>query len=522
MTDDRKRKTKNESLSSEPVVRHPSSVNSQRPSDPMTPPPKLWGGRFMGSTDELVQRLNNSLVFDARLWREDIAGSIAHATMLGEQGIIPETDSALIVKGLYELEAELESGKLEFDPSQEDVHSAVEALLREKVGPVAGKLHTARSRNDQVATDTRLYLRGVINEIVGLLGSFQGTLVDLAESHLSTPTTEDEDEIEDQDDPQRPTPNAPTILPGYTHLQHAQPVLLSHHLLAYFWMLQRDRERLRDCYKRVNRLPLGAGALAGTSFPIDRERVAELLGFDGICENSMDAVSDRDFAVEFLAAASILMMHCSRLAEELIIWNSPEFGFVELDDSVTTGSSIMPQKKNPDVAELARGKTGRVYGNLMALLTTMKGLPLSYNKDMQEDKEPLFDTIDTLLTVLPPLEKTLKTARFRADRMAESLRGDFSTATDLADHLVLRGVPFREAHHLVGRLVRECIDSGIGLEELDAEALERLIPGGGSDALEVLSVHSSVSARSARGGTAPEAVRAQIDRAREVILVKME
>ena len=484
-----------------PNARTPERPDSPPSTHPPIHPPKLWGGRFSGATDELVERLNNSLSFDARMWREDIAGSIAHSTMLGEQGIIPAGDSPAIVEGLRAIESGLESGELSLDPSQEDIHSAIETLLRERIGVAAGKLHTARSRNDQVATDTRLYLRGVIGKVDALLAGFQRTLADLAEQELTGIS-------QSAGTPERL--NA-TVLPGYTHLQHAQPVLLSHHLLAYFWMFQRDRERLADCRKRVNHLPLGAGALAGTSFPINRERVAELLGFDGICENSLDAVSDRDFALEFLAAASILMMHCSRLAEELILWNSPEFRFVELDDSVTTGSSIMPQKKNPDVAELARGKTGRVYGNLMALLTVMKGLPLAYNKDMQEDKEPLFDTIDTLLVLLPPFEKTLRTARFRRERMAESLIGDFSTATDLADHLVRSGMTFRDAHHAVGTIVRQCIERGIGLEDLDAADLESLIPGAGADAVSVLRIEQSVQSRSARGGTAVEAVRAQLD-----------
>jgi argininosuccinate lyase len=455
--------------------------------------PKLWGGRFEGSTDALVERLNNSLPFDARLWKHDIVGSIAHATMLGEQGIIPTDDAAQIVQSLQEISSQLESGEMEFDPSSEDIHSAVESLLREKLGPVAGKLHTARSRNDQVATDTRLYLRDAITDVSSALFSFQNTLVRLAEQEMET------------------------ILSGYTHLQHAQPVLLSHHLLAYFWMFQRDRERLTDCSKRLNLLPLGAGALAGTSFPINRERVAELLGFDGVIENSLDAVSDRDFALEFLAAASILMMHVSRLAEEIILWNSPEFGYVELDDSVTTGSSIMPQKKNPDVAELARGKAGRVFGDLFALLTVMKGLPLAYNKDMQEDKEPLFDTVDTLITLLPPFEKTLATAKFQRERMAAALRGDFSTATDLADLLVRKGMPFRDAHHVVGRIVRHCIENKIGLEDLSTNDLTGFAPEFGTEAGEVATIQASVSARKARGGTAPEAVREQLERARKLI-----
>jgi argininosuccinate lyase len=442
-----------------------------------------------------VERLNNSLPFDRRLWRQDIAGSIAHATMLGEADIIPPEDARAIVAGLEEIRDGLAEGTVALDASQEDIHSAVESLLRQRIGPVAGKLHTARSRNDQVATDARLYLRDSILQIIDRLRSFQQTLVRRAAEELEVGT----------------------VLSGYTHLQHAQPVLLAHHLLAYFWMLQRDIDRLEDARRRTNVLPLGAGALAGTSFPIRRERVAELLGFDGVAENSLDAVSDRDFALEFLAAASILMVHLSRLAEEVILWNSPEFGFVELDDSVTTGSSIMPQKKNPDVAELARGKAGRVFGDLMALLTVMKGLPLAYNKDMQEDKEPLFDAVDTLLTLLPPFEKTLATATFRRERMAATLRRDFSTATDLADFLVRQGMPFRDAHHVVGRIVRHCVEREIGIEDLTADALRGFAPEFGESAGEVATIQASVAARRARGGTAPEAVRDQLDRARQIV-----
>lgn len=469
------------------------SENPETRSFAAPPSAKLWGGRFSGSTDELVERLNNSLRFDARMWREDIDGSIAHATMLGETGIIPADDAQTIVDGLSAIGSDLNGATIELNPSAEDIHTAIEMMLKDRIGPVAGRLHTARSRNDQVATDTRLYLRRAIDEITNLVHSFQTTLVAIAELEIDT------------------------ILPGYTHLQHAQPVLLSHHILAYFWMLQRDRERLADCRKRVNVLPLGAAALAGTPYPISRERVAELLEFDGLIENSLDAVSDRDFAIEFLAAASLLMVHLSRLAEEVILWNSPEFGFVELDDSVTTGSSIMPQKKNPDVAELVRGKTGRVFGSLLSLLTVMKGLPLSYNKDMQEDKEVLFDTIDTLAALLPPFEKTLATAQFRRDRMASALEGDFSTATDLADHLVMRGRTFREAHEVVGRIVRDCIEKGVGLEALGPDELTRYAPefaqGGGADA----SVQASIESRAVRGGTGPAAVRKQLERARHIL-----
>ena len=454
--------------------------------------PKLWGGRFDAPTDLLIERLNDSLVFDGRLWRQDIAGSIAHAAMLGETRILTGEEAALLVEGLNQLADDLEAGQAVLPPDAEDVHSAVEALLKERLGSVAGKLHTARSRNDQVATDTRLYLRDEIARIDSEIALLQKTLLDLAEREMET------------------------ILPGYTHLQHAQPVLLGHHLLAYFWMLERDRERLADAQKRVNRSPLGAGALAGTGFDINRQFTANYLGFERVIENSLDAVSDRDYIVEFLSAASLVMVHLSRLAEEIILWNSPEFRFILLDDSVTTGSSIMPQKKNPDVAELARGKAGRVFGDLISLLVLLKGLPLAYNKDMQEDKEPLFDAVDTLLLVLPAMNKTLATAQFRRERMRAATQGDFSTATDLADFLAARGLPFREAHEIVGRIARDCMDGGIGLETLDAAALAAYSPLLAAEpqaALHSMTVEYSVAARRSEGGTAPDAVRSQWEKA---------
>jgi argininosuccinate lyase len=449
---------------------------------------KLWGGRFDGKTDALIERLNNSLVFDARLWPQDIRGSIAHASMLGETGIIPAAEADEIAAGLKALQLDLESGALDLPSDAEDVHTAVEGLLRERMGPVAGKLHTARSRNDQIATDIRLYLRDECMEIDSAIAAFQQMLLDQAKDHFDT------------------------VMPGYTHMQHAQPIVLAHHLLAYFWMLDRDRERFADAGRRINRLPLGAGAMAGTGFPIDRHLVREALGFEALLENSLDAVSDRDFAIEFVSAASILMMHLSRLAEEIILWNSREFSFVILDDAVTTGSSIMPQKKNPDVAELARGKAGRVFGDLIALLTLMKGLPLAYNKDMQEDKEPLFDTIDTVRLVVPAMAKTLATAQFQTLRMKEATLGDFSTATDLADYLVRGGLPFREAHDVVGRIVRHCIEVGTTLETLDTTTLASFSPLLAADpeaALGLLTVEASVQTRRSRGGAAPQAVRNQ-------------
>ncbi len=476
------------------AIQNPKSKIQNSPTpDTRTPTPKLWGGRFDAPTDALIERLNNSLVFDGRLWRHDIAGSVAHAAMLGETGIVTRDEAARLVAGLQALVVDLETGAALLPPDAEDVHSAVEALLRERIGPVAGKLHTARSRNDQVATDTRLYLRDEIAAIDAEIAALQKTLLDCADREMET------------------------ILPGYTHLQHAQPVLLGHHLLAYFWMLDRDRERLADTKKRLNRSPLGAGALAGTGFPIDRQFTANYLGFDRVIENSLDAVSDRDYIVEFLAAASLIMVHLSRFAEEIILWNSPEFRFVLLDDGVTTGSSIMPQKKNPDVAELARGKAGRVFGDLTNLLVLLKGLPLAYNKDMQEDKEPLFDAVDTLRLVLPAMNKTLATAQFRRERMREATQGDFSTATDLADFLAARGLPFREAHEIVGRVTRDCVERGVGLEALDAAALAGYSPLLASDpqgAMRAITVESSVAARTSEGGTAPSAVRKQWEIAR--------
>ena len=451
----------------------------------------LWGGRFEGTTDALVWKFNQSLPFDQRLWREDITGSIAHAKMLGKQGIIPEADAAKIIAGLEALFTDLESGAASLPPEAEDIHSAIESMLFERLGKdVAGKLHTARSRNDQIATDVRLWLRTALDELRDELTKLRVQLVALAETNLGT------------------------VLPGRTHHQHAQPVLLSHHLLAYFWMLSRDDERLADCRKRLNFLPLGAGALAGTPFPIDRAFVATELGFDGICLNSLDAVADRDFAVEFCADASLLQLHLSRLAEELVLWSAPEFGFVELADSVTTGSSIMPQKKNPDVAELIRGKTGRVYGNLTALLTLMKGLVLTYNKDMQEDKEPLFDAADTVTLCVSLMHRMLESAAFKPERMKQAMRGDFSTATDLADALASDGVPFREAHEIVGRIVRGCLANKIGLEDLTLEMLLTYDPRFTAAALAAITPEASANARTSPGGTARAAVETQIKQAR--------
>ncbi|BDI28624.1 argininosuccinate lyase [Capsulimonas corticalis] len=452
--------------------------------------PKLWAGRFSQETDALVHQFNASLSFDRRLWPYDIQGSLAHVKMLGKCGIIPAEDSQTIVAGLETLAADLETGTAALDPGAEDVHMAVESLLTQRLGPVAGKLHTARSRNDQVATDIRLYVKDALADLGGKAERVQSRLIELASQNLDT------------------------LLPGVTHMQHAQPVRLAHHLLAYFWMLSRDRERLVDAWKRTDMLPLGAGALAGTTFPIDRHFVAQELGFAGVVENSLDAVSDRDFAIETVSAVAILMMHLSRLSEELILWSSPEFGFVEMGDNVTTGSSIMPQKKNPDVAELLRGKTGRVYGDLTALLTIMKSLPLAYNKDMQEDKEPLFDALDTASISLSVLHTLLENIAFKIERMARALHGDFSTATDLADYLVRQGLPFRQAHEVVGKIVGRCVAEGRALEDLSADDLAEASPlFTGVDAPALISPRGSADARAAYGGTGKAAVEAQLERA---------
>ena len=455
---------------------------------------KLWAGRFSMETDALVHEFNASLAFDKRLWPYDIQGSISHVKMLGECGIIPQSDAETIANGLETLALELESGAAALSPDAEDVHMAVEALLTERIGPVAGKLHTARSRNDQVATDLRLYVRDAIDGLREQIAALQETLVGLAEMHLDT------------------------LLPGMTHLQHAQPVRLAHHLLAYFWMLDRDRERLSETRARVNKLPLGAGALAGTTFPINRQRVAELLGFDGVIPNSLDAVSDRDFAIETVSALALVMVHLSRLCEELILWNSPEFGWVEMGDNVTTGSSIMPQKKNPDVAELVRGKAGRVFGDLTALLTLMKGLPLAYNKDMQEDKECVFDALDTAQICLSVMNTLLQNTEFKTEKMAASLSGDFSTATDLADYLVRQDLPFREAHAVVGKIVSDCLRRGMTLEDLTEEVLVTASPlFAGADPAALVSPRGSADARSAFGGTGRNAVEQQLGMARTVL-----
>ncbi len=454
--------------------------------------PKLWGGRFAKPTDQTVEAFTASISFDRRLAPFDVAGSMAHAKMLGRQGIIPMEDTLAIVAGLESIRKELEDGNFPFRAELEDIHMNVEARLMELIGEVAGKLHTARSRNDQVALDFRLFLKDIsvqtIDELIGL----QSVLCDLAEKNIDV------------------------IMPGYTHLQRAQPVLLAHHLLAYFSMLERDKGRFRDCMARADEMPLGSGALAGVPYPVDREFLAKELGFTRITNNSMDAVSDRDFVAEYQSAAALTMIHLSRLAEDVILWNSSEFGFLELDDSYSTGSSIMPQKKNPDVAELVRGKSGRVVGNLMAILTTLKGLPLTYNRDLQEDKEGLFDTVDTLLSSLKVFSGMLATSSFRHDVAGAAASQGFMLATDVADYLVSKGLPFREAHEVVGNLVAYAIKGRKTLSSLTLDEYRQFSPLFGDDILTI-SMHTSVTARDVAGGTAPNQVRTALKEARKLM-----
>ncbi|MDD3295198.1 MAG: argininosuccinate lyase [Geobacteraceae bacterium] len=449
---------------------------------------KLWGGRFSQPTDKFVEEFTASIDFDKRLYRQDIRGSMAHARMLGRQGIIPEADVAAIISGLEAILAQIEAGEFDFSVSLEDIHMNIEARLSEAIGEAGKRLHTGRSRNDQVAVDIRLYLRDEIAEVVRYLDLLSDALLFQAEQNLDV------------------------IMPGYTHLQVAQPILFSHHMLAYVEMFRRDRGRMEDCAKRLNVLPLGAGALAGTTFPIDREYVAEQLEFDDVTRNSLDSVSDRDFALEFLSASSILMMHLSRFSEELILWSTSEFDFIDLSDSFCTGSSIMPQKKNPDVPELVRGKTGRVYGNLMALLTVMKSLPLAYNKDMQEDKEPLFDTIDTVKGSLKIFADMAREMKVKAGVMREAAARGFSNATDVADYLVRTGMPFREAHEVVGKSVRYCIEHGKRLEELSMDQWKSFSHRIGADIYDAITLEASVNARRATGGTALERVKVEMER----------
>ena len=458
--------------------------------NPLDNKSEAWSALFSEPMSELVKRYTASVSFDQRLWRADIAGSLAHAEMLHHQGIISAEDRASIERGMAQITADIEAGRFEWKLDLEDVHLNIEARLTQLVGDAGKRLHTGRSRNDQVATDVRLWLRGEIDALLPLLGTMQTALVDVAEKNIDT------------------------ILPGFTHMQVAQPVSFAHHLLAYVEMFARDADRLADVRKRVNQLPLGAAALAGTSYPLDRERVARTLGFDGVCQNSLDAVSDRDFALEFTAFASIAMVHVSRLAEELVLWMSQNFGFIDLADRYCTGSSIMPQKRNPDVAELARGKSGRVVGHLMGLITLMKGQPLAYNKDNQEDKEPLFDTVDTVRDTLRIMAEMVQGIIVKPEAMERAALKGYATATDLADYLVKKGLPFRDAHEAVAHAVKHAIGQGVDLSALPLATLQGFHPSITDDVFEVLTLRGSLNARSVLGGTAPAQVRVQIARHR--------
>ncbi|KIL46322.1 argininosuccinate lyase [Jeotgalibacillus campisalis] len=454
---------------------------------------KLWGGRFAQSPEEWVDEFNASIGFDQQLVFEDLQGSVAHVTMLGECGILSAEEVHDILGGLARLKEKAESNELTYSVGNEDIHLNLEHLLIQEIGQVGGKLHTGRSRNDQVATDMHLYLKNRVEEIGVLIRSVQKAILKQAEVHVET------------------------VAPGYTHLQRAQPISFAHHLLAYFWMLERDYQRFEDSLKRIDKSPLGAGALAGTTFPIDRHRSAELLGFSSIYENSMDAVSDRDFIVEFLSNASMTIMHLSRFSEELIIWSSQEFQFIELADAFSTGSSIMPQKKNPDMAELVRGKTGRVFGHLLSLLTVLKGLPLAYNKDMQEDKEGMFDTVHTLMGSLKIFAGMIDTMHVHTDRLKKAVNEDFSNATELADYLAAKGVPFREAHEIVGKLVLVCIGQGIYLKDLPFDTLKEASPVIEEDIFQVLEPLQAVKRRESAGGTGFKQVRNQVAQAKEIL-----
>ena len=443
---------------------------------------QLWGGRFTKETDQLVYNFNASITFDQKFYKQDIEGSIAHVCMLGKQGILTKEEMQSIVKTLNEIKEEVESGKLEISTEYEDIHSFVEATLIDRLGDTGKKLHTGRSRNDQVALDMRLYTRQEVMATDGLLEELLNTLIKIMEE------------------------NTETIMPGFTHLQKAQPITLAHHMGAYFEMFKRDRQRLHDIFKRMNYCPLGSGALAGTTYPLDREYTAELMGFYGPTLNSMDGVSDRDYLIEYLAALSTIMMHLSRFSEEIIIWNSNEYQFVEIDDAYSTGSSIMPQKKNPDIAELVRGKTGRVYGALMSLLTTMKGIPLAYNKDMQEDKELAFDAMDTAKGCIALFNGMLATMKFNKEVMEKSSKNGFTNATDAADYLVNHGVPFRDAHGIVGQIVLYCIDKSIAIDDMSLEELKDISPVFEEDIYDAISMETCVNKRLTIGAPGKEAM----------------
>lgn len=454
---------------------------------------KLWGGRFTKSTDSFTDHFHSSISFDQRMYKEDITGSIAHAAMLGKQGVISKEDSELLQKTLKELLQDIEDGKVEFDEKAEDIHMNVETLLIERIGDVGKRLHTGRSRNDQVALDIRMYNKEQIIDIKKLLLELIEALNNIAEANINT------------------------IMPGYTHLQRAQPVTLAHHVLAYCEMFKRDIDRLDDTYRRTNVMPLGSGALAGTTYPLDRQAVCDALGFESITKDSMDGVSDRDFCIDLLSSLSVIMMHLSRFCEEIILWSSHEFKFVELDDAYSTGSSIMPQKKNPDMAELIRGKTGRVYGHLMGMLTMMKGLPLAYNKDMQEDKEAVFDAVDTVKMCLPVFTNMIKTAVFNKNNMYNAAKGGFTNATDAADWLVKNGVPFRDAHAILGQLVLYCINNNKGLEDLSLDEFRAISPVFDETVYDAISVEKCVEARNIPGGPSPEYIKKLIELNKEYL-----
>ena len=454
---------------------------------------KLWGGRFTKSTDSFTDHFHSSISFDQRMYKEDITGSMAHVDMLGKQGVIPVEDAKLIHKTLLEILDDIENGKVVFDEKAEDIHMNVETILISRIGDVGKKLHTGRSRNDQVALDIRMYVKEQITDIRKLMLELIEALNNIAEANINT------------------------IMPGYTHLQRAQPVTLAHHVLAYCEMFKRDIERLDDTYKRTNVMPLGSGALAGTTYPLDRSMVADTLGFAAITLDSMDGVSDRDFCVELLSTLSIIMMHLSRFCEEIILWSSHEFKFVELDDAYSTGSSIMPQKKNPDMAELIRGKTGRVYGDLVGMLTVMKGLPLAYNKDMQEDKEGVFDAIDTIKMCVPVFTNMIKTAVFKTDNMYNAAKGGFTNATDAADWLVKHGVPFRDAHAILGQLVLYCINNNTSLEDLSLDEFKAISPVFDETVYDAISVEKCVQARNIVGGPSPEYIKTLIQKNKEYL-----
>ena len=447
---------------------------------------KLWQGSFHGELDPKTNDFNSSISFDSRMFREDIEGSIAHVTMLAKQGILTADEAEAITSTLAAIKEDIEDGKIEFTIENEDIHMNIEAVLTERIGDTGKKLHTARSRNDQVAVDFRLYMRQEIDLIIALVEKLKEALYKIAEG------------------------NQETIMPGYTHLQRAQPVTLAHYMLAYYQMFSRDASRLADCRKRLNQLPLGSGALAGTTYNTDRDFLAKELDFDSICPNSIDAVSDRDFALEFLSDASILMMHLSRFCEELIIWNSTEFGFIDMDDAFSTGSSIMPQKKNPDMAELIRGKTGRVYGDMITLFTLMKSLPLAYNKDMQEDKPPVFDAVDTLKASIGIFTEMISTITFNKDTMRAAVKNGFMNATDAADYLVRKGIPFRDCHEIIGRIVLHCVNNNTAIEDIPLETLREFSDKFDDDIYENITAEACVNAKKSKGSTSFASVREQL------------